>query len=42
MFVKDNAGVFQLIVTRITHLISILVDIYTGINVILNYLIVRL
>ena len=34
MFVKHNSGVFRLIVTQIIHLISILVDIYTGINVI--------
>ena len=34
MFVKHNFGVYQLIVTQIIHLISILVDIYSGINVI--------
>ena len=34
MFVKHNSGVFRLIVPQIIHLISILVDIYTGINVI--------
>ena len=34
VFVKHNSGVFRLIVTQIIHLISILVDIYTGINVI--------
>ena len=31
---KHNAVVFRLIVTQIIHLLSILVDIYTGINVI--------
>ena len=34
VFVKYNYGVFLLIVTQIIHLISILVDIYTGINAI--------
>ena len=34
MFVKHNADVFRLIVTQIIHLISIVVDIYMGINVI--------
>ena len=34
MFVKRNSGVFYLIVTQIIHMISILVDIYTSINVI--------
>ena len=34
MFVKHTFDVFQLIITQIIHLISILVDIYTGINVI--------
>ena len=34
MFVMHNAGVFRLKVTQIIHLISILVDIYTSINVI--------
>ena len=35
MFVKHNSGVFRLIVTQIIHLISILVDIYKGINVVI-------
>ena len=34
MFVKHNAGVLGLIGTQIIHLISILVDIYAGINII--------
>ena len=34
MFVKHNSGVFRLIVPHIKDLISILVDIYTGLNVI--------
>ena len=34
MFVKHSSGVFLLIVTQIIDLISILVDIYTNINVI--------
>ena len=34
MIVKHNSGVFRIIVTEIIHLISILVDMYTGINVI--------
>ena len=31
---KHNSGVFRVIVTQIIHLISILVDLYTSINVI--------
>ena len=34
MFVTHNSGVFRLIVAQIIDLISILVDIYTGISVI--------
>ena len=34
MFVKHDSGVFRLIVTQITHLVSILFDIYTEIVVI--------
>ena len=34
VFVKHNSGVFRLIVKQIIHLISMLVDIYTRINVI--------
>ena len=34
MFVMHNSGVFRIIVMLIIHLISFLVDIYTGINVI--------
>ena len=40
--VKHNSGAFRIIVTQIIHLISILVDIYTGINVIWDYSVVRL
>ena len=34
MFVKHTSGIFQLIITQIIHLISILVDTYTSISVI--------
>ena len=34
MFVKHNSGVFRIIVSQIIHLISNLVDIFSGINVI--------
>ena len=34
VFVKHNSGVLRLIVTQMIHLISILVDLYTGLNII--------